>query len=61
MLLDYDEIDASPMATQQEKWLKEKADEAIEIELYGMTRAQFDEMHPDIYAQYLAGYRTFDL
>ena len=57
MLLDYHEIDSSPMASIQEKWLRENA----EIELYGMTRKQFDEMPPDIYARYLAGYQEFDL
>ena len=57
MLLDYHEIDPSPMASQQEKWLIEKA----EIELYGMTRKEFDEMDPDTYARYLASYKEFDL
>ena len=57
MLLDYHEIDPSPMASQQEKWLQENA----EIELYGMTRKEFDEMAPDTYARYLAGYLEFDL
>jgi len=57
MLLDYHEIDPSPMATQQEKWLIENC----EIELYGMTRKAFDEMEPDVYARYLAGYQEFDL
>jgi hypothetical protein len=57
MLLQIDEIDPSPMATQQEKWLIENA----EIELYGMTRKEFDEMPADVYARYLAGYMEFDL
>ena len=57
MLLDYHEIDPSPMASQQEKWLKENA----EIALYGMTRAEFDSMDPDTYARYLAGYKEFDV
>ena len=57
MLLDYHEIDPSPMATQQEKWLKENA----EIALYGMTRREFDEMSPDVYASFLANTREFDL
>ena len=57
MLIDYHEIDPSPMATQQEKWLKENA----EIELYGMTRKEFDSMSADTYSRYLAGYREFDL
>ena len=57
MLIDYHEIDPSPLATQQEKWLKENA----EIELYGMTRKEFDGMSPDTYARYLAGYLEFDL
>jgi len=57
MLLDYHEIDHSPMASLQEKWLKENE----EIALYGMTRKEFDSMDPDTYARYLAGYREFDL
>lgn len=57
MLLDYHEIDPSPMASMQEKWLIENS----EIELYGMTRKEFDEMTPDVYARYLAGYQEFDL
>ena len=57
MLLDYHEIDPSPMASQQEKWLQENA----EIALYGMTRKEFDEMEADVYARYLAGYLEFDL
>ena len=57
MLLDYHEIDPSPMASQQEKWLQENA----EIALYWMTRKEFDSMEPDVYARYLAGYREFDL
>lgn len=57
MLLQYDEIDPSPMATQQEKWLIENA----EIELYGMTRKEFDEMPADVYARYLAGSTEFEL
>ena len=57
MLLDYYEIDPSPMATQQEKWLRENC----EIELYGMTRKEFDEMPADVYARYLAGTTEFDL
>ena len=57
MLLDYHEIDPSPDASLQEKWLKENA----EIALYGMTRKEFDEMAPDVYAAYLANYREFDL
>ena len=57
MLLDYYEIDPSPMATQQEKWLRENC----EIALYGMTRKQFDEMPADVYARYLAGSLEFDL
>jgi hypothetical protein len=57
MLLQIDEIDPSPMATQQEKWLIENA----EIELYGMTRKEFDEMPADVYARYLAGSLEFDL
>ena len=57
MLLDYHEIDPSPMASQQEKWLKENA----EVALYGMTRAEFDAMDSDTYSRYLAGYKEFDL
>ena len=57
MLLDYHEIDPSPMASQQEKWLKENA----EIQLFGMTRAEFEAMEPDVYSAYLANYREFDL
>ena len=57
MLLDYHEIDPSPMATQQEKFLIENA----EIALYGMTRKEFDEMPADVYARYLAGTTEFDL
>ena len=57
MLLDYHEIDPSPMATQQEKFLIENA----EIELYGMTRKEFDEMPADVYARDLAGSMEFDL
>lgn len=57
MLVDYTEIDPSPLASQQEKWLKENA----EIALYGMTRKEFDAMEPDVYARYLAGYKQFDL
>ena len=57
MLLDYHEIDHSPMATQQEKWLIENS----EIALYGMTRKEFDSMSPDVYARYLAGTTEFDL
>ena len=57
MLLDYHEIDHSPMASLQEKWLKENE----EIALYGMTRKEFDSMDPDTYARYLAGYKEFDL
>ncbi len=57
MLLQYHEIDPSPMATQQEKWLIENS----EIALYGMTRKQFDEMSPDVYARFLAGSLEFDL
>ena len=57
MILDYHEFDPSPMATQQEKWLIENA----EIELYGMTRKEFDEMPADVYARYLAGTTEFDL
>ena len=57
MLLDYHEIDPSPDASQQEKWLQENA----EIVLYGMTRKEFDSMEPDVYARYLAGYREFAL
>ena len=57
MLLDYHEIDPSPMASQQEKWLLENA----EITLYGMTRKEFDGMDAEAYSRYLAGYREFDL
>ena len=57
MLLDYHEIDPSPDASQQEKWLQENA----EIALYGMTRKEFDSMPADTYSRYLAGYREFDL
>jgi hypothetical protein len=57
MLLQYHEIDPSPMATQQEKWLIENS----EIALYGMPRKQFDEMSPDVYARFLAGSLEFDL
>jgi hypothetical protein len=57
MLLDYHEIDPSPMASQQEKWLKENA----EIVLFGMTREEFDEMSDVEYASYLAGYWEYDL
>ena len=57
MILDYHEIDPSPMATQQEKWLIENA----EIELYGMTRKEFDEMPADVYARYLSNTQEFDL
>lgn len=58
MLLDYHEIDHSPMASQQEKWLLERAHE---VELYGMSREQFDSMHPDIYARFLAGTLQYDV
>ena len=51
MLLSYHEIDPSPMATQQEKWLIENC----EVALYGMTRKEFDEMPADVYARFLAG------
>ena len=57
MLLDYHEIDPSPMATQQEKFLRENC----EIALYGMTRKEFDEMPADVYARYLAGSMEYDL
>ena len=57
MLLDYHEIDPSPMASQQEKWLKENA----EIVLFGMTLKEFDEMDAEAYACYLANYQEFDL
>ena len=57
MLLDYHEIDHSPLASQQEKWFREQQ----EIEIYGMTKAEFDSMDSDTYARYLAGYREFDL
>ena len=57
MLIDYYELDPSPLATQQEKWLIENS----EIALYGMTRKEFDEMDAEIYARYLAGYLEFDL
>ena len=57
MLLDYYEIDPSPMATQQEKWLKENAD----FVLFGMTFAELDEMEDVAYASYLANYREYDL
>ena len=57
MLLDYHEIDPSPDASLQEKWLQENA----EIALYGMTRKEFDSMPADTYSRYLAGYREFDL
>lgn len=57
MLLDYCEIDPSPMASQQEKWLIENA----EITLYGMTRKEFDEMPADVYARFLAGTLEYDL
>ena len=57
MILDYHEIDPSPMASQQEKWLRENEG----IVLDGMTRKQFDEMSPDVYARFLAGTLEFDL
>ena len=57
MLLNYHEIDHSPLASQQEKWFREQE----EIRLYGMTKAEFDAMDPDTYARYLAGYAEFDL
>ena len=57
MLVPYHEIDPSPMATQQEKWLRENS----EIALYGMTRKEFDEMPADVYARFLAGTTEFDL
>ena len=57
MLVDYHEIDPSPDASAQEKWLKENA----EIQLFGMTRAEFDGMTPDEYAAYLSNYKAFDL
>jgi len=57
MLLDYHEIDPSPDASTQEKWLIEQE----EIALYGMTRKEFDQMAPDVYARYLASYQEFDL
>ena len=57
MLLDYHEIDPSPMATQQEKWLRENS----EIALYGMSRKEFDEMPADVYARFLAGSVEYDL
>ncbi len=58
MLLDYHEIDHSPMASQQEKWLLERAHE---IELYGMTREEFDSMDEETYSRYLAGIFEMDL
>ena len=57
MLLDYHEIDPSPDASTQEKWIKENA----EIQLFGMTRTEFDGMSPDEYAAYLSNYKSFDL
>ncbi len=57
MLLDYHEIDPSAMASQQLEFFQHQK----EIELYGMTRKEFDEMDPDIYARYLAGYLQYDL
>ena len=56
MLLDYNELDSSPDASLQEQWLLENA----EIELYGMTRKEFDEMEPDVYARFLAGTLEYD-
>ena len=57
MLLPYHEIDPSPMASQQEKFLIENA----EIALYGMTRKEFDEMPADVYARFLSNTLEFDL
>ena len=57
MLLDYHEIDPSPDASTQEKWLKENA----EIALFEMTRAEFDGMTADEYSAYLSNYKAFDL
>ena len=58
MLLDYHEIDHSPMASQQEKWLIQRAEE---IELYGMTREEFDSMDEETYSEYLAGIFEMDI
>ena len=57
MLLDYHEIDPSPDASLQEKWLQENA----EIALYGMTRKEFDAMSPEVYASFLANTKEYDL
>ena len=57
MLLDYHEIDPSPDASIQEKWLQENA----EIALFGMTRKEFDEMSPDVYSRFLANTKEYDL
>ena len=57
MLLDYHEIDPSPDASSQEKWLIETA----EIALYGMTRKEFDSMAPDVYARFLANTKEYDV
>ena len=57
MLLDYHEIDPSAMASQQLAFFEEQK----EIELYGMTRKEFDEMDAETYSRYLAGYQQFDL
>ena len=57
MLLDYHEIDHSETASLFEKWFLEQE----EIELFGMTRKEFDSMHPDIYARYLAGTLEYDV
>ncbi len=58
MLLDYHEIDHSPMASQQEKWLIQQAEE---IELYGMTREEFDALSEEEYSEYIAGIFEMDL
>jgi hypothetical protein len=58
MLLDYHEIDPSATASQQEKWLKQRAEE---IDLYGMTREEFDALSEEEYSEYIAGMFEMDL
>ena len=61
MLPDYDEIDPSAMAHQQQSFLKYEAKEAKEIDLYGMTLADFKALTAQEYERHLARTQTFDL
>ena len=61
MLPDYHEVDASAMATQQQSFLKHEAKEAKEIDLYGMTLADFKTLTAQEYEQHLARTQIFDL